>query len=243
MNTYGPTLERGLLTLREAEVIQTILSEQGEEAAIQRAHSLQSDVSQSFSNGKIAGSEVMDAYHLYARHSMMIAIGEQSLGSQALYGWGQLCSTRAQTDAYEKTVETGKAQTLLAASLEADQQNWRAHNELGVIHARNGDYDKSEKALRRSLAIQPRNETYNNIAMVLDQQGEGSLASEARSRGERSTLAGTSSRVGSAQVGAEQPLPEESRRDKVRKFVDRLMGTDSQYANSYEDDDGIPVAP
>ncbi len=244
MVTYGEALDRGLLTLREAEQVHAALEDEDEDAAIELASSLQSEVSQSYSEGKIATSEVMNAYYLYAQHSLMIALGKQSLGSQALYGWGQLCSQRSQSIAYNEAVERHKAEALLLASLEADKNNWRSYNELGIIHARNREYAKSERAFRRSLAIQPNNETYSNIAMVFDQQGKRSQAREARSKRSATPMIARSPGSGNAaQVNAEKPVQEETRRDKVLRFVDRLMGNDGAYQDEYATDDGIVIEP
>lgn len=64
-------------------------------------------------------------------------------------------------------------ETIMLKALEYSNENYSAHNILGVFYARHGDQDKALRHLKEAVRIKPdRDKPYNNIGMILQEQGQ-----------------------------------------------------------------------
>ena len=66
------------------------------------------------------------------------------------------------------------------AALLADDRNFRAGNELGVLLAKCGKLERAKQMFLRSLAISPQPATWHNLAKIHERLGETKLAAAAR---------------------------------------------------------------
>jgi tetratricopeptide (TPR) repeat protein len=128
----------------------------------------------------ISPREALDRYFKFAYQHLAFAVGNQSAGSMALYGLGKIAAAEADSDARKRRILEYRATTLLQAAMKSDSRNPLAANELGVLMARYGRYEKAQQLLRHSIALQPQSLVWQNLAELHRRMGQPTLASQAQ---------------------------------------------------------------
>lgn len=129
-------------------------------------------------------------YYSYAQEQLTAAAAQELSASMALYGLGKIALA---TDDARRTLQierTAQAMTLYQASLMTSPQNFRSANELGVLLAENGNYERARDMLVRSATQAPHAVTLNNLSVVHARLGQAQLAESARQRADELAAAG-----------------------------------------------------
>ncbi len=179
---YSEALDNAITAMWEADEFARVLENQGEEVAMTLANDFRTQVGRSLKRGRIAPHEAVFTYQTYARQSLAIALGKDSIGSQGLYGMARLFRLQAEQDPQTAVMANMKAMTFLLASAAVDSKNWKTTNELGVLFASEGDLRRAENALRRSIDVRPTTQAWNNLARIYDRQGKPRHADHADSQ-------------------------------------------------------------
>ncbi len=126
----------------------------------------------------------MQCYLSFAQEQLAAAVGKEIAGSMALCALGKVYSTLAlQRNSAAQAAEP-KAVTCYQAALLVYPGNFMAANELGVLHARYGNYAAARAALEHSVRIHPHAAGWRNLAVVYRQLGHPQLAAQAARQAE-----------------------------------------------------------
>lgn len=120
---------------------------------------------------RITPRQALREYLAYAEQEFAAAFGEEELASQALYGLARLESGNETTDANSAQVQAHRSLTLHQTALLVDDANYAAANELGVLLARYGKYEKAIEALQHSVRVSPQPTAWKNLASVYGRMG------------------------------------------------------------------------
>jgi tetratricopeptide (TPR) repeat protein len=124
-------------------------------------------------------AEALQHYHTYATQQLAFAGGHSAIASSALYGLGRAESLTGAGASAHNRLSGPNAMALFQAALIVRPQNYMAANELAVLSARYGDLNTAETQLVHSLSIQPRTETWHNLAAVYRREGQIEKAEQA----------------------------------------------------------------
>ena len=152
----------------------------GPEALGQRLASHRSRVYAAGSPPPATAVAAAQCYYEFARGRLVEAVGQEPIGSLALYSLGRLLAANATAGDATATQSDGHAMTLHQAALLADHRNFLAANELSVLLARYGRYAEARDLLRQAVAVSPRPSLWHNLAVVHARLGEAQLAEAAR---------------------------------------------------------------
>lgn len=145
---------------------------------------------------QLTRAEALDAYQDFARRNFHEACGRNWLASETFYALGRLHNLLSLADPAQQPCELNKALTFHQAALNADSNNFASANELGVLLARQGQLENAKRLLIHSVTLNPRRETWTNLATVHQRLGETTLArlaaDEAKTLGERTVQASAS---------------------------------------------------
>ena len=108
----------------------------------------------------------LQRYYTYAQEQLAAAAGPEPAGSMALYGLGRLAAASAKLGDTDEIESTARAMVFYQAALLADDRNFRAGNELGVLLAKSGKLERAKEIFLRSLAISPQPATWHNLAKI-----------------------------------------------------------------------------
>lgn len=118
-------------------------------------------------------------YVAYAEQEFAKALGQESIGSQALYGLGRLEWAKTTTPTHSKHVRTFRAMSLYQAAMTINPENYAAANELGVLLAKNGNYRDAIAALNHSVQYSPQPTAFRNLASLYRRTGQIDQAKQA----------------------------------------------------------------
>jgi tetratricopeptide (TPR) repeat protein len=121
----------------------------------------------------------LQQYYSYAQQQFAIAAAGTQAGSRALYGLGKVHMTLSRESTDDRSHQTPKAMAFFQASMQADQRNHLAANELGVLLAQYGQLAEAKRMLVHSVSVQSHAEGWQNLAVVHSRMGEQDLARRA----------------------------------------------------------------
>ena len=196
--TYTKTLANGIAAMWEADELHEAYTNQGEDYALQVASEFTTMVGKSISKKMVSLDDALDTYHDYARQSLVIAAGEEKVGSQALYGMARLFQIAARENPVAEEIENKKAKSFFLVASAVDPDNWKSTNELGVLFAKEGRLIQAENAFKRSIKVKQTPEVWHNLAAVYRRQNRTDLAMIAENKS--SMLGGMDPSLPSSQI-------------------------------------------
>jgi tetratricopeptide (TPR) repeat protein len=123
----------------------------------------------------------------YAQSQLARAAGHEAVTSLTLYRLGKVQLAMAQQESDPQMLHGPQAMVFCQAAMAADERNFLAANELGVLMARYGQLQEARRLLIHSVSIQPKVEAWHNLSVVHKRLGEEELAK--RAEHERELLA------------------------------------------------------
>ncbi|MGA2062209.1 MAG: hypothetical protein ABSG67_17130 [Thermoguttaceae bacterium] len=122
----------------------------------------------------------MKSYFTFAQEKLAQAAGSEVAGSMALRGLGKLHEELAKGNSPGTKAAGPKAIVFYQAALLVCPQNFMAANDLGVMSARNGNYEDARKMLEYSLSLDKQSTVWHNLAVVYENLGRGDQALQAQ---------------------------------------------------------------
>jgi tetratricopeptide (TPR) repeat protein len=171
-DSYTGALREGIIALREAQdfMIGDPQSGMGLNVGfVTEAHDTQ--LIGTTEARSMTAAQAHQKYLHYAGQQLGICGGQNVIAAEALFCLGKLNSISAQADPNPESSDLAKAQVFHRASLEADPQNFRSANELGVLLARSGELNEAEQLLKRSLITRPIPQAWGNLAKIHQRKG------------------------------------------------------------------------
>jgi tetratricopeptide (TPR) repeat protein len=178
--THGRALADGLAALDEAEDF------------VPRGSHLEADLdlrsivaghhTPVLKDAAIDGVTPMAAVHRYltfAQQQLAAAAGAEVAGSMALHALGKLDAWLALREQPDARIAGPRAMACYQAALLVCRKNYMASNDLGVLLARQARPEEARAALEHSLSVHPSATTWENLAAVYRQLGNGDLADRA----------------------------------------------------------------
>ena len=127
----------------------------------------------------VSSLAALQHYYAFAQQQFAIAAAGTPAGSRALYGLGKVHMTLARDSSDDRSHQTPKAMAFFQASMQADDRNYLAANELGVLLAQFGQLAEARRVLVHSVSMQSHPEGWQNLAVVHSRLGEHDLAHKA----------------------------------------------------------------
>ena len=115
-------------------------------------------------------------YAAFASGQLAAACGNEPLASEALFGLGQLHAARARADGVFDSLASQYAKVFFSAALRVNPRDSRAGNELGVVLAQTGAWDRALVVFRQSAAHAPHAAIWHNLGVVHQFRGERDMA-------------------------------------------------------------------
>lgn len=127
-------------------------------------------------------SQARQAYLLYSRERLRVAVGAQPLAGELLYSLGKLYLAAFELNRAPDPLDLSRATMLFEAGLNSDPTHAKCANELAVIRAKDGDWVSAKSLLQLSVRWRPDFlEAWENLVKVHRRLGEQqfeALASE-----------------------------------------------------------------
>jgi len=122
-------------------------------------------------------SQARSAYLLYAQRRIEFAVGTQPLAGELLYSLGKLALANYEFNSKTDNLEFLRAATLFECALAVNPQHEKSSNELGVIKAKEGDWQTARHLLQQAVVQRPDFlEAWQNLTKVHQRLGEAELA-------------------------------------------------------------------
>ena len=179
---HTKSLHDAVTALWEADELHEAYTNHGEEYALEVASEFTTMVGKSVSRKMVDLDSSLRTYHNYARQALIIAIGQNPAGSEALYGMGRLFQIAARENPVAAEIENAKSKSFFLTSAAVNTRNWKTTNELGVMFAREGKLVQATNALKRSILAKPTTEAWQNLATIYNKQNNVELASLAETK-------------------------------------------------------------
>jgi hypothetical protein len=112
----------------------------------------------------------------YAQSQLALAAGNEAVASLTLFRLGKLQMAMAQQESDPQMLHGPQAMAFYQAALAADDRNFLAANELGVLMARYGQLQEARRLLVHSVSIKPQVEAWHNLSIIHERLGEADLA-------------------------------------------------------------------
>ncbi|MBN80156.1 MAG: hypothetical protein CMJ70_08460 [Planctomycetaceae bacterium] len=144
------------------------------------AVSHQSPVLKGTSVPGLSARRAIERYSAYATAELAAACGSEPLAAEALYAMGQISSRESLTQLPESRASQ-LAKIFLSAALRVNSRHELAGNELGVLLARTGAWERALAVLKQSATHVPSKAVWHNLAVVHQYRGEQELATLALS--------------------------------------------------------------
>ena len=176
------SLHDAVTALWEADELHEAYTNHGKEYALEVASEFTTMVGKSVTRKMVDLDSSLQTYHNYARQALIIAIGQEPAGSEALYGMGRLFQVAARENPVAAEIENAKAKSFLLTSAAANTRNWKSTNELGVMFAREGKLVQATNAFKRSILAKPTPEAWQNLATIYEKQNKPELAAVAQTK-------------------------------------------------------------
>jgi tetratricopeptide (TPR) repeat protein len=122
----------------------------------------------------------LKSYLTFAQEKLANAAGGEVAGSMALRGLGKLHEELAKGKGSGTKTAGPRAIVFYQAALLVCPQNSMAANDLGVMLARNGNYEDARKMLEYSLSLNRQSDVWHNLAVVYEHLGRGDMARHAQ---------------------------------------------------------------
>ena len=122
----------------------------------------------------------LKSYFTFAQEQLAQAAGNEVAGSMALHALGKLHEELAKGKGPSIKAAGPKAMVFYQASLLVFPQNFMAANDLGVMLARNGNYEDARKMLEHSLSLHQQSTVWHNLAVVYERLGYSDKARQAQ---------------------------------------------------------------
>ena len=178
---HAKSLLAGLLAMREVDDFQPAVGRAESSLSMEvLIGSHRTPVCQDIEVQKWTPAEATDRYHEFAQQQLAAAMGGESLGSLALYTLARIQLAMDGPAVEGNDALLAKAMTCHCAALLVDPKNFMAANELGVLLARRGDWNKAQAVLNQSLAATPQVVTWQNLAVVYEHLGNTPMEQIAR---------------------------------------------------------------
>jgi tetratricopeptide (TPR) repeat protein len=164
---HGKALAAGLTAMKEAEDFLAggaRLETDLDLAAIIEGHSTPALKNRDIDS--LTSLVALKSYFTFAQEKLAQAAGNEVAGSMTLRALGKLHEELARGKEPGTKAAASKAVAFYQASLMVCPQNFMAANDLGVMFARNGNYDDARKLLEYSLSLNMQSTVCNNLAMV-----------------------------------------------------------------------------
>jgi tetratricopeptide (TPR) repeat protein len=137
--------------------------------------------------GEVSPVIAQQQYLGYAQSQLARAAGHEAVTSLTLFRLGKVQLAMAQQESDPQMLHGPQAMVFCQAAMAADERNFLAANELGVLMARYGQLQEARRLLLHSVSIQPKVEAWHNLSVVHQRLGEADLAK--RAEHERQLLA------------------------------------------------------
>jgi tetratricopeptide (TPR) repeat protein len=122
-------------------------------------------------------SQARQAYLLYAKERIRMALAQQPLAAELLYSAGKLHLAAFEYHRSTDNLDLDRAMTLFECALLSDPAHAKSCNELAVIQAKNRDWLLAKTLLQRAVEREPRFlEAWQNLSKVHQRLGEMDLA-------------------------------------------------------------------
>jgi tetratricopeptide (TPR) repeat protein len=122
----------------------------------------------------------MKAYLTFAQRQLAEAAGHEMAGAMALHALGKLHEELARQKTTGLQATDSKAVVFYQAALTVCPESFMTANDLGVLLAKNRDYDGARTWLERGAALTRSPTVWNNLAAVYERLGRNDLAARAR---------------------------------------------------------------
>ena len=140
----------------------------------------QSPVLKDTSEPRLSARKAIERYSAYATAELAAACGNEPLAAEALYGMGQISSRESLTQLADSRASQ-LAKIFFSAALRVNSRHELAGNELGVLLARTGAWERAIAVLKQSATHVPSKAIWHNLAVVHQYRGEQNLATLALS--------------------------------------------------------------
>jgi tetratricopeptide (TPR) repeat protein len=128
----------------------------------------------------VSSLTALKSYFTFAQEQLAQAAGNEVAGSMALRGLGKLHEELAKGKGPGTKAAAPKAVVFYQAALLVRPRNSMAANDLGVMLARNGNYEDARKMLEYCLSIDKQSTVWHNLAVVYENSGRGDMARHAQ---------------------------------------------------------------
>ncbi len=182
--THGDALAAGLLALKEADAFAVALDDASASRnvrALMAAHT--TPVLKKSSRRAIPALLALQAYYEYAQAKLRYAVELDPDATEVFYGLAKVSMAQAGREA--ETAAIAQAIAYLQLALDANPNNYRAANELGVLLARCGRLQQAKHVLRQALSTREEAEVLLNLSKVHARLGESDLSVSAKRQYER----------------------------------------------------------
>jgi tetratricopeptide (TPR) repeat protein len=171
--------------------------------------------------------QALQRYYDYASKEFVAACDGERMGSEALYYLGKLYGMNSQMNPDGSAMQNAKSMIMHQSALEANAENYRSSNELGVLLARYGRYTDARDMLIHSVSIQSDSTAWKNLAVVHDKLGEGKLASLAMNESQIAMREeDNGATMGERSINWVDPNEFNAMNGGDRQFVDQAMPSD-----------------
>jgi len=180
-NIHGKSLAAGLTALKEAEDF--IPGGSKLEAALDLPDLIAGHatlVLKDADKASVTTLTALKSYFTFAQEQLAQAAGSEVAGSMALHALGKLHEELAKGNGPNIKAAGPKAMVFYQASLLVCPRNFMAANDLGVMLARNGNYEDARKLLEHSLSLNRQSTVWHNLAVVQERLGHSDKAQFAR---------------------------------------------------------------
>ncbi len=178
---HGKSLAAGFLAMKEAEDFlpaENRLEADLDLSAIIAGHS--TPVLKDADTASLTSLTALKSYLTFAQAQLAQAAGSEVAGSMALRGLGKLHEELAKGKGPGTKAAGPKAIVFYQAALAVCPLNFMAANDLGVMFARNGNFDDARKILEYSLSLNKQSTVWHNLAVVYEHLALGDKARQAQ---------------------------------------------------------------
>jgi polysaccharide export outer membrane protein len=166
-------LAAGLMALREAQDFTRVGFKFDRNATISlREFGHASAKSVAHGERRFTRKEALQLYYSFASRQLGFAVAGSAVGSAALCHLGRLQPFLYEGAEHHSSFVAVRSVAWHRAALHAHEKNFRAANELGVVLARQGQFQSACTALLHSAELGQRPETLANLGVVLKKLGD-----------------------------------------------------------------------
>ncbi len=128
---------------------------------------------------ELSGPELRRQYVDYAAGQFALAVGNEPVAAEALYGLAKVYATLSSQDSRLNVAADSKSMACYRATLLANPSHAVAANDLAVLLAQSGRYHEARELLSVSLTTQQHPAVLHNLAIVSQHLGDSQTAETA----------------------------------------------------------------